>query len=63
MKIGCKVRLLGDPESTYEIVELNPYETKGITIRRIGDGLMVYVSKSEITEIIDNSKNKTNDNF
>lgn len=53
MKIGSKVRLGIDSESIYEIIEINPYEIKGITIRRFGDGLMVSVSESEIKVIID----------
>jgi hypothetical protein len=52
LKIGTKVRLGMDSESIYEIIEINPYITKGITIRRFGDGLMVSISKSDITEII-----------
>ncbi len=53
IKIGEKVRLAIDSESTYEIIEINPFETKGITIRRFGDGMMVSVNLSEIIAITD----------
>jgi len=53
MKIGSKVRLGIDSESIYEIIEINPFETKGITIRKFGDGLMVSVSETEINIIND----------
>lgn len=51
IKIGSKVRLAIDSESIYEIIEINPFEIKGITIRKFGDGLMVKVSEDEITVI------------
>ncbi|NOZ34508.1 MAG: hypothetical protein GXO80_04325 [Chlorobi bacterium] len=53
IKIGKKVRLAIDSKSTYEIIEINPLETKGITIRRFGDAMMVLVSPFEIIEITD----------
>jgi hypothetical protein len=58
MKIGSKVRLVIDSESVYEIIEINPYELKGITLRRFGDGLTISVSKSEITLIRDKEVNE-----
>lgn len=51
IKIGKTVRLSIDSESIYEIIAINPLETKGITIRKFSDGLMVKVSENEITVI------------
>jgi cyanate lyase len=51
IQIGKKVRLAIDSESIYEIIEINPFKIKGLTIRKFGDGLMIQVSEVEITVI------------
>lgn len=51
IKIGKKVRLAIDSESIFEIIEINPFKIKGITIRKFHDGYMINVSEDEITEI------------